>query len=452
MHRKSFSKKVCQTHGLVLALVSLLLIPAVRADPALPTGANMPDNAQKAYVASQLYTAVRIYFAHWMSVPTYDLDRAYRQFLGEVYRTENRYDFDLAAIAFLASLGNGHTGFYDEWLFTVHGQPTGFRCRWLEAEKGWVVESSSVAGVESGDVLAAIDGLPIEEFYALNRKYVTASNERYRRHLMFRNGYSFLLPHRFMLKLSSGRSVEVERNPGPSSAPMQTEGRWLQERQVAYVRIPTFSDEKFERRAIELVQEFSAAKALVIDVRGNGGGNTPGNLLATLMDRPYRSWTESTPITAGLFDYYREQYERADKTGWSDFQRGYLQNSADYFYRPQLMWQPMFTPPVAGAYRGQVFLLVDSGCFSACEDFLVPFKDNRRATLVGEASGGSTGQPYLHDFGNGMSFRVSTKREYFPDGSPFEGIGILPDVSVELTAQDLATRKDAVLAKVLGLL
>ena len=34
------------------------------------------------------------------------------------------------------------------------------------------------------------------------------------------------------------------------------------------------------------------------------------------------------------------------------------------------------------------------------------------------------------NFENGMTFRVSTKRMYMPDGSEFEGVGIKPDVEV----------------------
>jgi carboxyl-terminal processing protease len=66
---------------------------------------------------------------------------------------------------------------------------------------------------------------------------------------------------------------------------------------------------------------------------------------------------------------------------------------------------------------------------------------------VGEATNGSSGQPYLYDFGNGMSFRVSTKRYTMPDGSPFEGVGIRPDVPVELTLTDWKAGRDAALAK-----
>ena len=46
----------------------------------------------------------------------------------------------------------------------------------------------------------------------------------------------------------------------------------------------------------------------------------------------------------------------------------------------------------------------------------MPLKFSGRATVVGETTYGSSGQPYIYDFHNGMGFRVSTKRMYFPDG------------------------------------
>ncbi|MDQ1184066.1 C-terminal processing protease CtpA/Prc [Agrobacterium larrymoorei] len=58
----------------------------------------------------------------------------------------------------------------------------------------------------------------------------------------------------------------------------------------------------------------------------------------------------------------------------------------------------------------------------------MPFKDNKRAEIVGETTGGSSGQPYLCDLGDGMRLWVSTKRQMFPNGARFEGLGIEPDI------------------------
>jgi carboxyl-terminal processing protease len=86
---------------------------------------------------------------------------------------------------------------------------------------------------------------------------------------------------------------------------------------------------------------------------------------------------------------------------------------------------------------------------SAAEDFAMPFKDNGRATLVGETTQGSTGQPYIYKFDEQKLVTVGAKRAYFPDGSPFEGKGIEPDIEIKTTIEDIKAGKDTVLDYVL---
>ena len=102
-------------------------------------------------------------------------------------------------------------------------------------------------------------------------------------------------------------------------------------------------------------------------------------------------------------------------------------------------------------FKGRLFILIDRGVFSAGEDFCIPFKDNRRATFIGEATGGSTGQPYWVQCPNGISFRVSTKRDCFPDGSGFEGLGVKPDIEIPLTSTATRNGTDDVLTKAVEL-
>jgi carboxyl-terminal processing protease len=98
-----------------------------------------------------------------------------------------------------------------------------------------------------------------------------------------------------------------------------------------------------------------------------------------------------------------------------------------------------------------LIILIDGQCRSAGEDFVVPFKDSGRATLVGERTMGTTGQPYFESFESGSTIFVSTKRAYLPDGSGFEGIGILPDIEVAPTLDDMLTGRDPVLERALQL-
>ena len=68
----------------------------------------------------------------------------------------------------------------------------------------------------------------------------------------------------------------------------------------------------------------------------------------------------------------------------------------------------------------------------------------KRATLVGEATCGSSGQPLSFSI-YGADARVCTKWDRFPDGTEFVGVGILPDVPVSRTKEDVAAGRDAVL-------
>jgi carboxyl-terminal processing protease len=77
----------------------------------------------------------------------------------------------------------------------------------------------------------------------------------------------------------------------------------------------------------------------------------------------------------------------------------------------------------------------------------VPLQYSQRAVLVGEKTAGSTGNPISVPLPGGGTFMVVSKRELFPDGREFVGIGISPDVPVHLTQQDLLQGTDPVLNK-----
>ena len=50
-----------------------------------------------------------------------------------------------------------------------------------------------------------------------------------------------------------------------------------------------------------------------------------------------------------------------------------------------------------------------------------------------------------------MTVSIGAVRYRFPDGSPFEGIGIAPDVSIERRISDIAANRDAVMSRAIEL-
>jgi carboxyl-terminal processing protease len=96
-----------------------------------------------------------------------------------------------------------------------------------------------------------------------------------------------------------------------------------------------------------------------------------------------------------------------------------------------------------------VLLLTSANTFSAAEDAVVLFATSKRGLIVGEPSGGSTGQPLLFNLPGGGMARVCTKHDSFPDGKEFVGIGVKPDIAAHLTREDLLHGTDSVLAAAL---
>ncbi len=414
--------------------VAALVLAFVPPPPGLAQDAGFAPMtaAERVYRASRVYGAALAYFAHWAGAPdAATIESAHRAYIEAALTSEDRAAFSRASMRFLATFRNGHTMFLDLPLIR-QGGTLPFSARAVGDR--WVVTHSRTEALHAGDVLETIDGRPFEEFFRELRPLLAASTEQWARHVLFMRVPAItvcahLFPERFVLGLDGGRTAAVDRRSMPGIELGPTEGRWLDPGTLAYVRVPSFFEPGYEKRAVELVREYGKAAALIVDVRGNAGGQTPGELTKALMNRPYRWWTESTPASLPYFQL------RAAQGSW------------EYrpFSRPELLWRASASEPAADAYPGRLALLVDSGCYSACEDFVVPFKDNGRALVVGETTGGSTGQPYMLDLGDGMQAIVGAKREMFPDGSPFEGVGIRPGVEVSPTVEDLRAGRDVVL-------
>jgi carboxyl-terminal processing protease len=388
---------------------------------------------ERAYRARRVYASALTYFAHWADAPDATaIDSAYRAYLDAALASEDRAAFTRASMRFLAVFRNGHTIFIDFGLSKQAGTlPFAARC----VGGRWVVTHSQVPGLRPGDVVETIDGRPFDEFFQELAPLLSASTEPWKKRLLFMQvpgvaPFAPLLPERFVLGLAGGQRVSVDRRSMPDVELGEPDGRWREPGTRAYIRVPSFfhvpDAPSQEKRAIELVRQYKDAAAIIVDVRGNGGGSTPGDLHKALMNEPYRWWAESTPASLPFFR------AMAAKGSWE----------YKLFDRAELVWHGSTSEPAADAYQGRIAILADGGCFSACEDFVMPFKDNGRAIVVGETTGGSTGQPYVVELGDGMQAIVGSKREIFPDGGRFEGVGIRPDVEAKPTVEDLRAGRD----------
>ncbi len=356
-------------------------------------------------VAGRIHELIQQYFVHWEGAPRADVERAYMDYVAQLPRATDRHAFDLATLRFIAALHNGHTQFFDD-----RADDRAVKFRLLEVENQWVVVGSQTSSLRRGTIVRTIGGRPVADVVRELSQYVAASNDRLARTLVF--NYSLLFPERIALGLATGDVVVVDKSVKPDAPivfPSASEGKWLDESRIAYIRVPSFGSPGYEQTAVDLVRRFASSPNLIVDVRFNGGGTTPFQLIAALMNKPWRTWQ-----------------------GWANRES-----------REQ--------SPAADAFDGRLFVLVDRFCQSACEDFVMPFKDTHRGSVIGETTTGSSGNPYREELGDGMRVRIGAMRYRFPDGRAFEGIGIEPDVAVARTVADLRSGRDAILERALAL-
>jgi carboxyl-terminal processing protease len=74
----------------------------------------------------------------------------------------------------------------------------------------------------------------------------------------------------------------------------------------------------------------------------------------------------------------------------------------------------------------------------------------KRGITVGEATGGSTGQPLSIKLPGGGSGRICVKRDRFPDGREFVGVGVAPDIEVKRSIDDVRAGRDAVMVRAIS--
>lgn len=233
--------------------------------------------------------------------------------------------------------------------------------------------------------------------------------------------------------------VDDPRNDSPKMVKDQkrrehTEGRWIREGEVGYIRIPSFGEPHYADEALSYVRQYDSARAMIIDLRSNGGGYTPETLIEAFMDRPYRWWTETSPNIG----YLHRRHSGSGKLT-------ILPDGAGARYEGD------WIEPSGRPFAGKVIVLVDRYVGSAAEDFLMPFKDTGRGILVGETTWGSTGQPVYLNYQD-LQVGIGAIRAYMPDGTPFEGVGFQPDIPISRSRDDLYLGRDSVLEKALQLL
>jgi hypothetical protein len=186
---------------------------------------------------------------------------------------------------------------------------------------------------------------------------------------------------------------------------------------IPYIAIGAWNTAQINIDDIDAVLAlFRNRPALIIDVRMNGGGND-----GLALQVAGRLTSERRLIE------YIQFRDGPDHDDFTPLQERYLQ--------PRGPWQ----------YEGKVALLSGRGVFSSNETFVSALREIPNVTVIGDTTGGSSGNPGEFALGDNWKYFVPRWIAYTPDMKVIEWNGIPPDVIVPVTPADFAAGRDPVI-------
>ncbi len=403
-------------------------------------------------------------------VSVQDYVKLKRQTLGDVSKhLDNKGKISIGDLAYslyyaAAFFHDGHTSV--EWQF----QPTESEMRFppflLGYDNGrFVIVESSVKSMEGLEALS-VNGKPVREFLSPILDRCSGETLAFRS-VRFTARQTFWYSFSNLYGSAESLSLELRDAQGKQSTQrvatvglsdfeklkdggmerirrQATQGaqvRFLDSDKVAYFVYPAFNNSRDEMKRVKDVFEQIKAKGaqdLIIDIRGNGGGDSDmGELiLSYLYDAKFASFSRireklSREIVSTAYPRALEKYmgiRDASKYG------AHYQKLADLegMIVDRDIEEKSVTRPRA-FYHGRVFLLVDNATFSSATDFAVMFRDYRVGRILGYETGGvpnSFGDLYPFELkSSGIRCNVSWKQFVCPKPRPGDDEhGILPDI------------------------
>lgn len=418
----------------------------------------------KVYGLSKFWQEVNYNFVYLDKVDRTMWDNRYRELISVVQNTKNDYEYYRELQKFCALLKDGHTNVYFpqgiEQMNTMFGDYRLF----IENIDGKAIivrtNFSKKNEIPFGSEVIEVNGKTTEKYIEENvAPYISSSTDYVLkdwgigRLLTGLDGETFKIkikkPNNKLIELTLTHKKTEEKEVYPAFEPDRQllDFKWINN-QIAYVSLNSFEDVKIDSLFIQKLPELYKAKALIVDLRYNGGGNTDigGMILQYLTnDKVLYGSKSSSRLHIPAFKAWGRNVQPKDTLN-SDFRKkAYLSFNDKFMYN--FDYEPVTLELDAKRIVVPTVLLMGHNTASAAEDFLIYADNQKHMTKIGENSFGSTGQPFVFDLPGGGSARICTKKDTYPDGREFVGYGIKPDIIVKRTLNDYLTKKDPVMEK-----
>lgn len=438
--------------------------------PAFGQLPNKISKQDKIYGLSKFWQEVNYNFVYFNKVDKDEWNEMYKELTVEVQETPNDYEYYRLLQKFCAYLKDGHTNiwFPKEIQDSIFNSDFGAYKLILTNIDGRAiitqVNVSKKKEVPIGSEIIKVNGISTDKYITENvRPYISTSTEHLLEDLSIKYMLEGLAGSTFdlELKLPNGKvksiklkhSVTEEEELYPSKKYEMFEFKWVK-KDIAYLALNSFANWDIMDSFDLTLPEIRKAKKLIIDLRENGGGDSSvgreiikyltndtilyGSRSQSRLHIPsYKAWGKFTKAADTISNQWSKQ--------------SYLSYRDEFYFDFPYNPYPTMAMDI-DRMEVPTALLIGHNTASAAEDFLVYADNQENMIKIGEPTYGSTGQPLMFELPNGGTGRVCTKKDIYPDGREFVGLGIQPDLKVIKTFKDYQNNSDPVLEKAIDYL
>ena len=438
----------------------------------------------KIYELSKLWKEAEYNFAFWDKLDI-DWDGEYKKALPRVLAAKDVYDYYKELKRFAALLCDGHTDVsYPEDVYQDTECFSMFPVNLFKFGKDIAVISVSEKykdKIPFYSIVKKIDGIDAAEYIRENcYPYIWHANEEAcdmtaMNELMFgRKGSSADFTFE---KDEKEFSVTLTREDPTvikwvnAEAPVKTDAQRqlilagdsykceMTDDGIAIIKLRSFEDNSMPEKIYEHIEELGKAKAYIIDVRGNLGGNSNNAdaIAAMFIDGDFESCGAETQIYEPTYKAWGVFRDDLNSLAPAELEERYSDEysvriykmSRHIFYKREIDKAENKAPK---RLSGPVAVLMNEYTFSAGEDFVDVMKAHTDAVFIGSSTAGSSGQPLQVKLESGGWFRICTRRCFAQNGEDIYNKGFAPDISIDHSLADQTEGRDRALEKALELL
>lgn len=394
-----------------------------------------PDPGFRLLSLYRYWNMIHYYFPY-KDIMDKDWDTVLKEYIPRFITAKNELEYEIAALQIIGDIKDTHANLWggdDQWEATKGSKYPPVHLQFIE-NKMVVVdfynpEMKSSLGLEIGDVISSVNGIFTSKIIEDKIPYYPASNPAARMRdisseILMGNGESLDL-----IVLRDGEEIDVKM-PLYERKELDIYG-WYREPSddvksykmlpgnIGYITLANITKEDPEF----IAKEFLNCKGIIIDIR-----NYPSAFM---------------PFALG-------QFIAPKGTEFVKFTTPNLNNPGEFVMGSSLM---IGAGNIAKEkFKGKVVVLVNELSQSQAEYTAMAFRAASNTTIIGSTTAGADGNVSTILLPGGLRTMISGIGIFYPDGTPTQRIGIVPDIEVKPTIQGIKEGRDELLEKAIEII